>query len=233
MLLINSWEVESNLMYEQKKQILNNTKEFVFLTLNNEKSGHDWFHIQRVVNLTKQIAQQEIGQVDAFICEMAALLHDIPDEKLNPTPEIGEQRVINWLESQSLAAVDQTAILQIVLNLSYKGGTNNVQLETIEGKIVQDADRLDAMGAIGIARTMIYSGNHGRPMHDPAKKPRTNLTLAEYRSNEDTAIMHFYEKLLKLKDTMNTTTGKKLANERHLFMEDYLKEFFAEWQGEK
>lgn len=225
--------MKENVTNKMKKQILEDTKEFVFQTLNNEKSGHDWFHIQRVVNLTKQIAQQEAGQVDAFICEMAALLHDIPDEKLNVTPEIGKQRVEHWLKSQKLALVDQTAILTIVLNLSYKGGTNKVQLETIEGKIVQDADRLDAMGAIGIARTMIYSGHHGRPMHDPAKQPRTNMTLAEYRSNEDTAIMHFYEKLLKLKDTMNTTTGKKLANERHLYMENYLKEFFAEWNGEK
>ncbi len=117
--------------------------------------------------------------------------------------------------------------------MSYKGGTNKVVLSSIEGKIVQDADRLDAIGAIGIARTMAYSGSKNRLIHDPAKVARENLTIEEYRSGEDTAIMHFYEKLLKLKEGMNTTIGKQLAEKRHAYMENYLTEFYAEWDGER
>lgn len=214
-----------------KKEVVRKTEQFVFEWLEKETSGHDWWHIHRVRNLTLEMAAKEPGQPDIFICEMAALLHDVPDEKLNPSPEIGEQRLNDWLDQLSLDVETKKALLFIVLNLSYKGGTNAVKMDSIEGQLVQDADRLDAIGAIGIARTMAYSGSKGRLIHDPSKKPRTEITYEEYRSGNDTAIMHFYEKLLKLKDTMNTQTGREIAVKRHKFMEDYLKEFYLEWDG--
>ena len=216
-----------------QKEMIHQTEQFVFQLLEKDASGHDWWHIHRVRNLALQMAAEEPGEVNAFICEMAALLHDVPDEKLNETPEAGKKKLTDWLTHLPLTQEENEAILFIVLNLSYKGGTNKVVLPSIEGKIVQDADRLDAIGAIGIARTMAFSGSRGRLIHDPSKKPREKLSYEEYRSGEDTAIMHFYEKLLKLKDTMNTQTGKAVAENRHQFMEQYLQEFYLEWDGLK
>lgn len=218
-----------------KSLIIDKTKQFVYEELINEPSGHDWWHIQRVVNTTNTIAKEEqkTQSVDLFICEMAALLHDIADEKLNENAAAGEKRVQEWLEKNNVSPLDQAAILTIILNMSYKGGTNKVELKTIEGKIVQDADRLDALGAIGIARTLAYSGHHGRPIHDPRRVAREDMTLEKYRSGEDTAIMHFYEKLLKLKELMKTETGKKLAIERHNYMLHFLDQFYGEWDGER
>lgn len=216
----------------QQTEMVRETEAFIFEWLKNETSGHDWWHIHRVRNLTLEMAAGEPSRPDAFICEMAALLHDVPDEKLNPTPEAGKKRLEKWLEHLPLDTQTKEAISFIVLNLSYKGGTNAVKLKTIEGQLVQDADRLDAIGAIGIARTMAYTGAHGRLIHDPSKTPRANMTYEEYRSGNDTAIMHFYEKLFKLKNMMNTQTGKEMALKRHQFMEDYLKEFYLEWDGQ-
>lgn len=221
--------MEKNIQHEIIKQ----TEQFVFQLLERDASGHDWWHIHRVRNLALQMAAEEPAEVNSFICEMAALLHDVPDEKLNKTPEAGEKKVKDWLNKLSLPEEEKEVILFIVLNLSYKGGTNKVELTSIEGKLVQDADRLDAIGAIGIARTMAFSGSRGRLIHDPSKKPRENLSYDEYRSGEDTAIMHFYEKLLKLKNTMNTQTGKAVAEKRHQFMEQFLEEFYLEWDGLK
>lgn len=217
-------------MEKRQKEILTLTEQFVADLFQHDASGHDWWHIYRVRNLTKQMAQEESGPVDTFVCEMAALLHDVPDDKLGNATE-GEKKVIDWLNQFSLSKDLQEQILFIVLNLSYKGGTNKVKLDSIEGRLVQDADRLDAIGAIGIARTMAFSGSRGRLIHDPSKKPRESMSYEEYRSGNDTAIMHFYEKLLKLKDTMNTQTGKAFAQRRHEYMEAFLEEFYLEWDG--
>lgn len=217
-----------------QKIIIKDTEGYVYQLLKDDASGHDWWHIHRVRNLAKNIAENELEDVNLFVCDMAALLHDVADGKLNKTEADGEEKVRNWLLQYSLTKKELQQIMEIILHMSYKGGTNKVVLSSIEGKIVQDADRLDAIGAIGIARTMAYSGSKNRLIHDPAKKARGDqLTIEEYRSGEDTAIMHFYEKLLKLKKGMNTTVGKELAEKRHIFMEEYLEEFFAEWDGEK
>ena len=221
------------MLTKMQKIIIKETEEYVYQLLKDDASGHDWWHIQRVRNLAKNIAEKEPETIDLFVCEMAALLHDVADGKLNKTEAEGEKKVRNWLSRYSLTGKEKEEILKIILHMSYKGGTNKVVLSSIEGKIVQDADRLDAIGAIGIARTMAYSGSKNRLIHDPAKVARENLTIEEYRSGEDTAIMHFYEKLLKLKDEMNTTVGKQLAEKRHAYMEDYLTEFYAEWDGER
>jgi len=216
-----------------QKIIIKDTEEYVFQLLKDDASGHDWWHIDRVRKLAKNIAENELEDINLFVCEMAALLHDVADGKLNDTEAEGEKKVRNWLIQYPLTKKENQQIMEIILHLSYKGGTNKVVLSSIEGRIVQDADRLDAMGAIGIARTMAYSGSKNRLIHDPAKKARDHLTIEEYRSGEDTAIMHFYEKLLRLKNEMNTTVGEQLAEKRHIYMEDYLKEFYAEWDGER
>ena len=221
------------MLTKMQKIIIKETEEYVYQLLKDDASGHDWWHIQRVRNLAKNIAEKEKETIDLFVCEMAALLHDVADGKLNKTEAEGEKKVRNWLSRYSLTGKEKEEILKIILHMSYKGGTNKVVLSSIEGKIVQDADRLDAIGAIGIARTMAYSGSKNRLIHDPAKVARENLTIEEYRSGEDTAIMHFYEKLLKLKEGMNTTIGKQLAEKRHAYMENYLTEFYAEWNGER
>jgi len=213
-----------------KESILQETRQFVKSLSDREASGHDWWHIVRVTNTALAIAEKE--QANPFICEMATLLHDVADEKLNASEAEGLAKLTAFLDSQSLPSDLKEDILTITQGISYKGGHNHAKL-SLEGKIVQDADRLDAIGAIGIARTMAYSGNKGRLIHDPAKLARDNLSLEDYRKGEDTAIMHFYEKLLKLKDLMNTATGKKLAEQRHQFMQDYLEQFYAEWKGER
>ena len=212
-----------------KERILENTRQFVKKTLLGEASGHDWWHIARVAKTALTIAKAE--GADLFICEMAALLHDMADSKLFDESK-ALAGVKHFLSQQGLTQNQIAAITSIMTGISYKGGHNTAQL-SLEGKVVQDADRLDAIGAIGIARTMAYSGNKGRLIHDPSKQPRENLTLEDYRKGEDTAIMHFYEKLLKLKDLMNTKEGKRLAQGRHQFMESYLQQFYAEWEGER
>lgn len=212
-----------------KKKILASTRQFVKATLAGEASGHDWWHIMRVTKTALAIAKAE--GADLFICEMAALLHDMADSKLFDEDKALAE-VEYFLTEQGLPQAQITEITSTMTGISYKGGHNTAQL-SLEGQIVQDADRLDAIGAIGIARTFAYSGNHGRLIYDPSKQPRENLTLEDYRKGEDTAIMHFYEKLLKLKDLMNTAEGKRLAQGRHQFMLDYLEQFYAEWEGEK
>ena len=194
-------------------------------------SGHDWWHIVRVTNNAVEIATQE--QADVFICELAALLHDIADGKLNENEEVGLQKVEQWLQNHQASDAEIAHVLEIVSTMSFKGDHQQKNISTLEGKIVQDADRLDAIGAIGIARAMAYSGHIGRPIHDPDLQPRENMTLEEYRAGKSSAIMHFYEKLLKLKDLMNTDYAKQLAIGRHHFLEEYLEQFYAEWDAKK
>lgn len=213
-----------------KKMILEKAEQLVRSRLEGDSSGHDWWHIVRVRNTTRTIAMEE--KADVFLCEMAALLHDMADDKLTDQPEVELANLQLWLASQGLTEVMISNIIQIITTMSFKGGGGQPMV-SLEGKIVQDADRLDAIGAIGIARCMAYSGSKGRLIHDPTKQPREQLTPDEYRNGQDTAIMHFYEKLLKLKDLMNTDFGRKMAEQRHQYLENFLTEFYAEWDGQR
>ncbi|MBU9722207.1 MULTISPECIES: HD domain-containing protein [Bacillaceae] len=213
-----------------KELIINKTEAYVRNELEGEPSGHDWWHIHRVTEVTKRIANKEKG--DLFLCTMAALLHDIADEKLNESEEAGLEKVREWLISQEVDEASMEIILEIISTISFKGG-HGPTLTRLEAKIVQDADRLDAIGAIGIARCFVYSGAKGRPMYDPNDAPREQMTKEEYRSNTGAAINHFYEKLLKLKELMNTKTGKEMAQARHEYMAGFLEQFYAEWDGKK
>lgn len=197
-------------------------EQFVKHELEYDPSGHDWWHCNRVRNVALEIAKYE--KADLLVCELAALLHDVADEKLNESKQAGLDKVRNWMLQyvEDNECIDR--VMTIISSMSYNGGKNK-PLETIEGQIVQDADRLDALGAIGIARTFVYSGWKGQQIHNPER----DFSSTDYRSNEKTAIHHFYEKLLKLKGLMNTNYAKEIAQKRHDFMEAYLKQFYSEW----
>ncbi len=215
-----------------KEEIIEATKQHVKQVLSGEGSGHDWWHIQRVWNNAKLIAEGE--KADLFIVELGALLHDIADYKFhNGDEEIGGKTAGEWLEKCNCDPEVIEKVVHIVNHVSFKGNVHENKMKSIEGKIVQDADRLDAMGAMGIARCFTYGGSKGREIYNPDKKFKPNMTKDEYKSNDGSAINHFYEKLLLLKDLMNTETAKKIATERHIFMEQYLERFFQEWNGEK
>lgn len=205
-------------MTDYQLQVLQETEKFVRFLTEGESSGHDWWHIERVRKNTLIIGKEE--GADLFICQMATLLHDVADHKFNESLEVGLAKVSRFLENFTLSADDKEHILSIIATMSFTSQKEGKVVPSLEGKVVQDADRLDALGAIGIARTMTYSGNKGRLIYHPT-------------SDQETAIRHFDDKLLKLKDLMNTNYGKKLANDRHAFMETYLKQFQAEWHGER
>ncbi|MGZ4111423.1 MAG: HD domain-containing protein [Tumebacillaceae bacterium] len=210
--------------------LLSAAADFARRELEQDSSGHDWWHIYRVTQMARRIAEEE--GADAFLCELAALLHDVADEKLNESEEAGMRKVRTWLEANEVDAQTTADVLEIISTMSFKGG-NRPPMRTLEGRIVQDADRLDAIGAQGIARVFAYSGAKGQLSHDPNLPPRTDMTAAEYRQGKSTAINHFYEKLLLLKDNMNTKTAKRLAGERHAYMEAFLEQFYAEWEGQR
>lgn len=210
-----------------KDIILNKTKTFVKDKLCNEGSGHDWFHIKRVYNLATYICEKEGG--DIFIIKMTALLHDIDDWKFSSNSNTTE----NFLKSLNVDKKSTNKIINIITTMSYKGGVVDSTQNTLEGKIVQDADRLDAMGAIGIARAFTYGGSKNRLMYDPNIKPMDYQNLDEVKKLHNHTINHFYEKLLKLRDLINTDTAKQIAEERHRFMEIYLDEFYYEWNFNK
>lgn len=211
---------------------IDQTITYVKNALQNAESGHDWFHIERVYNTSLKIAEQE-GEANLTVVKLIALLHDIADSKFHNGDEtIGPLKAKEWLTS---IGVDQEIITQVVLgieNISFKGGNFERQFMSKELAIVQDADRLDAIGAIGIARTFNYGGFKNTVLHDPNIAPKMNMTKEEYKKNVGTTVNHFYEKLFLLKDLMNTETGKRMAENRHKFMELYLSQFYAEWQGE-
>ena len=213
-----------------KKLIIFQTSEFIKSKLIGEGSGHDWWHVYRVWKNAIQIARQE--QVDMFVVELAALLHDIADWKFNDGNEdIGPQLAREWLES---IAADEKVILhvcQIIQDISFKGIGVKSEMKTLEGKVVQDADRLDAIGAIGIGRAFAYGGSKGREMYNPDIKPEIHNSFEEYKNSKGTSINHFYEKLLLLKGLMNTEAGKKKAEKRHAITVDFLQEFLLEWEG--
>ncbi|MDP9081380.1 MAG: HD domain-containing protein [Bacteroidota bacterium] len=209
------------------EEIIDKTATFVRQTLKDAEGGHDWWHIQRVWTNAKLIAQAE--QADLLTVELAALLHDIADSKFNNgDEEIGPKLAGDFLESIN---VDNETILhvqQIIRNISFKSGFDKSTFKSIELDIVQDADRLDALGAIGIARAFNYGGFKGREIYNPEIEPNLTMTKEEYKNTNAPSINHFYEKLLLLKDKMNTATGKKLAEQRHDFMLGYLDQFYSE-----
>ena len=212
-----------------KDQTIERTEIFVHNELGSDATGHDWFHVDRVRRSALHIFKEEqVG--DPFIIEMAALLHDISDEKLNESVEKGEEKLKSFLQTVSLTEKDKKHIKQIIASISFKGGTNTV-LASIEAKIVQDADRMDAIGAIGIARAFAYGGKKGQPLYDPTINVREEMSIEEYRRGKSTSIHHFYEKLMRLKDLMNTETARKMAESRQQMMDAFLEQFYQEWDG--
>lgn len=214
-----------------KNPIIELTEEFVRNELSEDATGHDWFHVDRVRRNALHICKEEQAG-EAFIIEMAALLHDIPDEKLNESIEKGEEKLDAYLKTIPLADKDKKHIKQIIGTISFKGGQNTA-LSTIEAEIVQDADRLDAIGAIGIARAFAYGGKKGQPIYDPSVNVRNEMSLEEYRKGKSTSIHHFYEKLLKLKDLLNTESARKMAESRQQMMDTFLEQFYQEWDGQE
>jgi uncharacterized protein len=204
---------------------------FVKATLKGAEGGHDWFHIERVWKNARLIAAKE--KCDQEVVELAALLHDIADSKFhNGDESIGPQKAKEYLETQNIDSEKVAHVIAIIENISFKGGHNKRTHDSIELDIVQDADRLDAIGAIGIARTFNYGGFKNRALYDPEIEPNLKMTKQQYKMSTAPTINHFYEKLLLLKDLMNTATGKSIALERHKYMEGFLNQFFAEWNGE-
>jgi uncharacterized protein len=207
-----------------KKEVITRAALHIKSLLGKEGTGHDWWHVERVVRNAKHIAKKEGG--DLFVIELAALLHDIADWKFHGGDTlIGPRKTREWLGKLKVEEDIISHVTDIVRNISFREGTNKTKMKTLEGRIVQDADRIDAIGAIGIARVFAYGGYRGREIYNPNIKPRRS-----YKSlKSNTTVNHFYEKLLLLKDRMNTKTGKKMAEERHKFIEQFLKQFYKEW----
>ena len=205
---------------------------YVKKTLAGAEGGHDWFHIERVWKNAKLIASGE--ECDLEVVELAALLHDIADSKFHGgDEEIGPKKAREYLTTAGIEQRKIDHIVAIIENVSFKGGHNARNHSSIELDIVQDADRLDAIGAIGIARTFNYGGFKNRTIYDPAIAPNLNMTKEEYKKSAAPTINHFYEKLLLLKDLMNTVSGKRIAEQRHQYMEGFLDQFYSEWNGRK
>jgi uncharacterized protein len=205
---------------------------FVQEKLENAEGGHDWFHIERVYKNALLIADGEV--CDGTVVKLAALLHDIADSKFHDGDEtIGPKIAREFLESNAVDKVTIQHVINIIENISFKGGNSEKAFSSVELDIVQDADRLDAIGAIGIARTFNYGGFKNRPLYNPNIAPNLHMSKEEYKNSEAPTLNHFYEKLLLLRDKMNTETGKQIAQERHQFMITFLSQFYAEWDGEK
>ncbi len=215
-----------------KRKIILNTVNYIKNLLEGEGSGHDWWHIVRVIDIAKNIYKKE-NKGDIYIVEMGALLHESADWKLNKSEAKGLKKVSNYLDEQKVDLENKDKIMHIIENISFSKSIEGNKINSIEGYIVQDADRLDGMGAIGIARAFMYGGKKSRLMYHPFIKPNEFKSTENYRNSNSTTINHFYEKLLLLKDRMNTETGKKMAEERHKFMEVYLDQFMGEWNGKR
>jgi uncharacterized protein len=212
--------------------IIDKTIFFVKQQLHNAEGGHDWFHIERVYKNAILITKNE--KCDENIVKLSALLHDIADSKFHNGDEtVGPQLARKFLESENEAETTIQHVINIIENISYKGGNFEKKFSSIELEIVQDADRLDAIGAIGIARTFNYGGFKNRQLYNPEILPNLSMSKEEYKNSKAPTINHFYEKLLLLKDKMNTETGKKIAQERHYYMKTFLEQFYAEWNGER
>ncbi len=212
--------------------LLDNTILFVKQKLENAEAGHDWFHIERVYKNAVLIAEEE--DCDLMIVKLSALLHDIADSKFNDGDEtVGPKVAREFLEFQKASEEVIQHVINIIENISFKGGNFEKKFTSKELEIVQDADRLDALGAIGIARTFHYGGFKNRQLYNPNIAPLTNMSKEAYKNSNAPTLNHFYEKLLLLKDKMNTETGRRIAFERHKFMELFLSQFYAEWEGER
>ncbi|MFV0541999.1 MAG: HD domain-containing protein [Aestuariibaculum sp.] len=213
-----------------KQEIINKTIVFVKETLKNAEGGHDWFHIERVYKNSLLIAKTE--PANTFVVSLGALLHDIADSKFYSGNEtIGPKLAREFLQHLHVEASVIEHVENIIMHISFKGGNETQSFTSPELDIVQDADRLDAIGAIGIARCFNYGGFKNRALYNPEIKPNLNMSKTEYKNSDAPSINHFYEKLLLLKDRMNTKTGKQLAQNRHDFMQSYLNQFYNEWSG--
>jgi len=214
-----------------KEEVIKRTADYIKSRLDGEGSGHDWWHIYRVWKTAVNIGEKECA--DLFVVQLTALLHDIADWKFHSGDDsIGPKLAREWLEKLDVDENIISHVCEIIKEVSFKGAGVKSRIKTKEGMIVQDADRLDAIGAIGIARAFAYGGHKGREIYNPNIKPEKHETFEQYRNNKGTTVNHFYEKLLLLKDLMNTETARKIAEERHNFMKEYLSRFFKEWEGE-
>jgi len=214
----------------EESKVIQATKAFVQSELKDAEGGHDWFHIERVYKNALLLARDE--EVNLEIVSLGALLHDIADSKFHQGNEnVGPQTARKFLESLHVQDFVIEHVVKIIENISFKGGNIKQEFTSPELDVIQDADRLDAMGAIGIARTFNYGGFKNRKIYDPSIAPKLNMSKEEYKKGENPTINHFYEKLLLLKEKMNTVTGKKLAQKRHEFMEHFLEQFYTEWEG--
>lgn len=212
----------------REDRIIDDAIDFVKQIFENDYSGHDYFHTLRVYKMATNIAAKE--NADMIIVQLASLLHDVDDRKLSPETYPNKDNAVAFLREHGVDEASIKVICDIISEISFLG-TDSVVPETLEGKCVQDADRLDAIGAIGIARAFAYGGNHNRAIYDPDLKPILDLNGAEYQNHVSTTINHFYEKLLLVGDLMNTPTAKKLAEHRETYMREYISEFLDEWDG--
>ncbi|WP_114781587.1 HD domain-containing protein [Botryobacter ruber] len=215
---------------QHSDKIIDATAAFVKGLLAGEGSGHDWWHVYRVWKNTLAIARHEAA--DRFVVELAALLHDVGDHKFHGGDEtVGPRMAREWLEKLSVAEETIAHVCTIIREISFKGAGTSSAMSTAEGCVVQDADRLDAIGAIGIARAFAYGGHKGRALYNPEIPPVLHTSFEAYKASTAPTINHFYEKLLLLKDRMHTAAAKRMAEQRHRYMEDFLDQFYAEWEG--
>jgi len=212
-----------------QQDILQKTVDYVKQEFSNDSSGHDWWHIYRVWKNAITVCERE--KADSFIVQLAALLHDLDDWKFNASADENPLRAKVWLDSLNLDSSITDAVCHIITRISYKGAGVENEMDSPEGSIVQDADRLDAIGAIGIARAFAYGGYKGRPIYDPDSPPQMHASFEQYKNSNSATINHFHEKLLLLKDKMNTVTAKRIAERRHDVMVQFLDRFMDEWEG--
>lgn len=213
----------------KQNDMIQQTADFVKREFGDDSSGHDWWHIYRVWKNAITICERE--QADRFVVELAALLHDLDDWKFNESGDETPHRAIAWMESCGVEPQIIQAVCDIIMNVSFKGAGVENKMKTLEGFIVQDADRLDAIGAIGIGRAFAYGGYRNRPMHNPEAENQMHATFEEYKNSKSATVNHFYEKLLLLKDKMNTATARQIAERRHEVMLKFLEQFMLEWEG--
>jgi uncharacterized protein len=212
-----------------QNDIIQKTTEYIKQEFGDDSSGHDWWHIYRVWKNAAAICKHE--QADLFIVQLAALLHDLDDWKFNESEDETPHRAKAWMESCGVDSKINDAVCEIIMNISYKGAQVENKMKSLEGFIVQDADRLDAIGAIGIGRAFAYGGYKNRPLYDPEMPNQMHASFEQYKNSKSATINHFYEKLLLLKDMMNTATAKKIAEQRHEIMLNFLDHFMKEWEG--
>lgn len=212
-----------------QQDIIQKTADYIKTEFSGDSSGHDWWHIYRVWKNAITLCEHE--KADAFIVELAALLHDLDDWKFNESGDETPLRAKAWLESCAVDTVITEEVCEIIMHISYKGANVGNKMKSLEGFIVQDADRLDAIGAIGIGRAFAYGGYKDRPMYDPESQPQLHATFEQYKNSKSATVNHFYEKLLLLKDMMNTKAAKHIAEQRHQVMLNFLDQFMNEWEG--